>query len=90
LAKAALVASAKAAPRIIAADSTIFLVVNIGFSFLTPLIRRQVRRPSKAGQSSHRSPSSWIIPSCVVASQLVNQRVVKFLGLAKIFCDQEQ
>jgi putative tryptophan/tyrosine transport system substrate-binding protein len=30
------------------------------------------------------------IPSCVVASQLVNQRVVKCLGLTKIFCDQEQ
>jgi hypothetical protein len=83
------VASTKAALRIIAADSTIFLVVNIAFSFLIPLMCRQVRRPNKAGKSLHRSPSSSIIPSCIVASQLVNQRVVKCLELAKIFCDQE-
>jgi uncharacterized membrane protein len=37
LAKAALVASAKAAPRTIAAESTSFLIVNIVVSFLISL-----------------------------------------------------
>jgi hypothetical protein len=77
------VASANAVLRIIAAASTIVLVVNIAFSFLMPVIRHQVRGSSKAGRSSHRSLSSSIIPSCVVESQLGNQRVVKYLGLTK-------
>jgi len=52
LAKAALVPSAKAALRIIAADNIIFLVVSIAFSFPI-LIGDQVQRPNQVPQSPH-------------------------------------
>jgi hypothetical protein len=89
LAKAALVASAKAVLTTIAAESTIILVVSIAISFLFSLpCSPQVRRPSNRHVRAD-SQIRRLFPWGVVASYRIDQRIVKRSQLERIFCDPQ-